>query len=96
MSRILHTEAAILRKCKLFLYFLLVTLGVMGNTGTSSAFEFYHRVLNLSHILALIYLQKSFFTLPENACFVNPENFLEPLIGIEPMTPTLPWWCSTS
>jgi hypothetical protein len=30
--------------------------------------------------------------LPEKDLFVNTE----PLIGIEPMTPTLPWWCSTS
>ena len=54
MGGVFLAETAVLRESKFFLYFLLVALGVVRNTATSTALELGHVVLDLSHTKNII------------------------------------------
>ena len=53
MGGVFLAEAAVLRERKFFFHLLLITLGVMRNTATSTTLELRHVVFNLAHTSTL-------------------------------------------
>jgi hypothetical protein len=93
MGSVFLAETAVFREGKLFFHFLLIALRIVCNTATRATLELRHVVFNLSHTFGFtITINFSLSTLREKRIFVNTE----PLIGIEPMTSSLPRTCSAN